>query len=108
KQRILLVDDEPQILVALEDLLSEEFVVFKADSAERALDLMGTERNIAVVITDQRMPRMTGDELSVRLRRTKGPESILVTGYADLAAVVRAVNEGQIFAYVTKPWDAED
>jgi len=104
----LVVDDEPQVLVALEDLLSDEFLVLTSESAESALRLVETEPNIAVVVSDQRMPKMQGDELFARLRKSVGAERILSTGFADLSAVVRAVNEGQIYAYVTKPWDPED
>jgi PAS domain S-box-containing protein len=107
RRRILLVDDEPQVLVALEDLLSDEFDVLKAQSGEDALKMIRGEPEIAVVITDQRMPKMTGDEFLTRLDKY-GATRILLTGYADLSAVVRAVNEGKIFAYVTKPWIAED
>jgi signal transduction histidine kinase/response regulator RpfG family c-di-GMP phosphodiesterase len=107
RRRVLLVDDEPQVLVALEDLLSEEFDVLKAQSGEDALRVMRREPEIAVVITDQRMPRMTGDEFLTRLDKHAATR-ILLTGYADLSAVIRAVNEGKIFAYVTKPWNAED
>lgn len=107
KRRVLLVDDEPQVLVALEDLLSEEFCVLKAQSGEDALRLIRGEPEIAVVITDQRMPKMTGDEFLMRLD-DHGATRILLTGYADLSAVIRAVNEGKIFAYVTKPWNADD
>jgi signal transduction histidine kinase/response regulator RpfG family c-di-GMP phosphodiesterase len=107
KRRVLLVDDEPQVLVALEDLLCDEFCVLKAQSAEDALKVIRGEPDIAVVITDQRMPRMTGDEFLTRLDKY-GATRILLTGYADLSAVIRAVNEGKIFAYVTKPWNAED
>jgi signal transduction histidine kinase/response regulator RpfG family c-di-GMP phosphodiesterase len=107
KRRILLVDDEPQVLVALEDLLSDEFFVLKAQSGEDALKLIRGEPEIAVVITDQRMPRMTGDEFLTRLD-DHGATRILLTGYADLSAVIRSVNEGKIFAYVTKPWNADD
>lgn len=107
-QRILLVDDEPQILVALEDLLSDQFLVHTADSAEGALRLMDELKDIAVVVTDQRMPKMSGDELVSRLAYNYGAQRILVTGYADLGAVVRAVNEGRIFAYATKPWNEDD
>ncbi len=107
KQQILLVDDEPQILVALEDLLSDRFVVYTAESGEDALQLMEHEENIAVVVTDQRMPKMAGDELVSRMDFHRA-QRIIVTGYADLNAVVRAVNEGHIYAYVTKPWNAED
>jgi len=107
KRRVLLVDDEPQVLVALEDLLSEEFQVLKAQSGEDALKVIRHEPEIAVVITDQRMPKMTGDEFLTRLDKHSATR-ILLTGYADLSAVIRAVNEGKIFAYVTKPWNAED
>lgn len=108
RETILVVDDEPQVLVALEDLLSDEFLVLKSESAERALRLVEDDPNIAVVISDQRMPKMKGDELFQRLRAKFGAERILATGFADLTAVIRAVNDGQIFAYVTKPWDPED
>ncbi|MET0793795.1 MAG: EAL domain-containing protein [Polyangiaceae bacterium] len=108
RETILVVDDEPQVLVALEDLLSDEFLVLKSESAENALHVAEREPNIAVVISDQRMPKMHGDELFKRLRGRFGAERILATGFADLTAVIRAVNDGQIFAYVTKPWDPED
>lgn len=108
RDTILVVDDEPQVLVALEDLLSDEFLVLKSESAERALRLVEDDPDIAVVISDQRMPKMKGDELFQRLRAKFGAERILATGFADLTAVIRAVNDGQIFAYVTKPWDPED
>jgi PAS domain S-box-containing protein len=108
RQSVLLVDDEPQVLIALEDLLSDQFNVFKTESAADALEIVQRERDIAVVITDQRMPRMSGDELLAALGDTSEASRILVTGFADLSAVVRAVNDGKIFAYVTKPWNADD
>ncbi|HWA72182.1 MAG TPA: response regulator [Polyangiaceae bacterium] len=108
RDRVLLVDDEPQVLVALEDLLSDQFTVFTADSAATALELVEQEPGIAVVMTDQRMPRMSGDELLVRLGDTSDATRILITAFADLAAVIRAVNEGKIFAYVKKPWNADE
>lgn len=108
RERVLLVDDEPQVLVALEDLLSEHFVVMTTDSPEKALRIANDEVDIAVVVTDQRMPAMTGDQLLSKLAVSSRASRILVTGYADLSAVIRAVNDGQIFAYVTKPWSPED
>jgi response regulator RpfG family c-di-GMP phosphodiesterase len=108
KDRVLLVDDEPQILVALEDVLSEKYVVFKADSGESALNLLARERDIAVVVTDQRMPKMNGDELLANLTGSFDASRIMVTGFADLSAVIRAVNDGRIFAYITKPWNPDD
>jgi diguanylate cyclase (GGDEF)-like protein/PAS domain S-box-containing protein len=108
KERVLLVDDEPQMLVALEDMLFEEFDVIKTGSPEQALRMVSEERDIAVVISDQRMPKMTGDELFTSLNGQSKATRILVTGFADLTAVIRAVNNGNIFAYVTKPWNPED
>jgi diguanylate cyclase (GGDEF)-like protein/PAS domain S-box-containing protein len=108
KERILLVDDEPQVLVALEDALSDDFVVLSTDEPERALRLAQEQPEIAVVISDQRMPLMSGSELLVRLRKCSLASRILTTGYADLSAVTRAVNEGQIFAYISKPWDRNE
>lgn len=108
RETILIVDDEPQVLVALDDLLSEDFLVRTSTSGEAALRVVEEEPDIAVVLSDQRMPKMQGDQLFQQLRARYGAERILATGFADLNAVIRAVNEGQIFAYVTKPWDPED
>jgi two-component system cell cycle sensor histidine kinase/response regulator CckA len=107
-ESVLLVDDEPQVLVALEDLLSDKFVVLKTTSPEGALELVRKRKEISVVISDQRMPSMSGDELFSRLGESSDAKRILVTGFADLTGVIRAVNEGKLFAYVTKPWDPED
>jgi response regulator RpfG family c-di-GMP phosphodiesterase len=108
KERVLLVDDEPQVLVALEDLLGEEFEIFKTESPEQALEIVRHNQGIAVVLSDQRMPKMTGDELLSRLGSSSAAKRILVTAFADLAAVIRAVNNGKIFGYVTKPWNPDD
>jgi diguanylate cyclase (GGDEF)-like protein/PAS domain S-box-containing protein len=105
---VLLVDDEPQVLVALDDLLCDEFDVFKTESAEQALNLAKDHPDLAVVVTDQRMPKVTGDQLVANLSGCSDAVRILLTGFADLSAVVRAVNDGHIFAYVTKPWNPDD
>ena len=108
KQRILLVDDEPQVLLALEDLLGDSFAVLKTASPEEALKMVANDRDIAVVLSDQRMPQMTGDELLSRIDASSDAKRILVTAFADLSAVIRAVNNGKLFAYVTKPWNPND
>jgi diguanylate cyclase (GGDEF)-like protein/PAS domain S-box-containing protein len=106
--RVLVVDDEPQILIALRDLLEPDFDVVSTDQPEKALRIAEQDPEMAVVLSDQRMPGMTGDELLARLEQHSSASRILCTGYADLQAVVRSVNEGKIFAYVTKPWDGAD
>lgn len=106
--RVLVVDDEPQVLLALQDLLEEDFEVTTTDKPEQALELAEADPELAVVLSDQRMPGMSGDELLSQLRLHSNATRILCTGYADLKAVVRSVNEGKIFAYVTKPWDGVD
>jgi PAS domain S-box-containing protein len=106
---VLLVDDDPQVLVALQDLLEGDFEITTTDQPEKALRIAAEDPDLAVVMSDQRMPRITGDELLARLREQQSNATlILCTGYADLNAVVRSVNEGKIFAYVTKPWDGVD
>src|SRR5206468_2437336 len=93
---ILVVDDEPDILVALEDLFEDSYRVLKATSPLQALDLLRQEPDIAVIVSDQRMPEMQGDEFLARARRLSSAEAILLTGYADLKAVIGAVNNGRI------------
>ncbi|HEY3253219.1 MAG TPA: response regulator, partial [Polyangiaceae bacterium] len=70
--------------------------------------MVANDRDIAVVLSDQRMPQMTGDELLARIDASSDAKRILVTAFADLSAVIRAVNNGQLFAYVTKPWNPND
>jgi len=108
RSRVLVVDDEPQILTALEDVLGDEYDVLTASSPVLALRLLETDKNIAVVISDQRMPGMTGDELLALLADLSDATRVMVTGYSEISAVIRAVNSGRIFAYVTKPWQTSD
>jgi PAS domain S-box-containing protein len=102
---ILVVDDEPDILVALEDLFENDYRVLSTTSPLKALDIIDKEPDIAIIISDQRMPEMAGDEFLAKARHLSDAEAILLTGYADLKAVIGAVNKGRIMAYVPKPWD---
>lgn len=103
--RLLCVDDEPYVLNALMRLFRSHYEVGIATSGAQALQLMDT-LPFDVVISDQRMPGMSGVELLSRIR-TKHPRAmrILLTGYADLEATLDAVNRGEVFRYVTKPWN---
>ncbi|MGO4388993.1 response regulator [Microvirga sp. 2YAF29] len=104
---ILVVDDEPDILVALEDLFEGDYRVLTASSPIKALDIIKHEPDIAIIISDQRMPEMPGDEFLAKARISTNAEAILLTGYADLKAVIGAVNKGRIMAYMPKPWDPD-
>ncbi|MEG9454926.1 response regulator, partial [Methylobacterium ajmalii] len=102
---ILAVDDEPDILVALEDLLEDEYRVLTTSRPAEALEMIAAEPDIDVILSDQRMPGLTGDALLAQAREISDAQAILLTGYADISAVVSALNRGGITGYVTKPWD---
>ncbi|UHC18470.1 response regulator [Methylobacterium currus] len=102
---ILAVDDEPDILVALEDLFEDEYRVLTTSRPAEALELIAAEPDIDVILSDQRMPGLTGDALLAQAREISDAQAILLTGYADISAVVSALNRGGITGYVTKPWD---
>jgi signal transduction histidine kinase/response regulator RpfG family c-di-GMP phosphodiesterase len=101
---VLVVDDEPRILDALRDLLSESFEVVSSADPLTALDIL-RRFQFAVILADQRMPGLTGDEFLARAQDLSDATRILVTGYADIDALIRAVNDGQIHTYVSKPWE---
>lgn len=108
KPAILLVDDEPEILTSLKGLLRREFTLFTAESGDEALEIL-RKNVIQVIMTDQRMPEMTGSELLCKAKQLSGDSvRIIFTGYADIKAVVDAVNHGQLYRYITKPWDPDD
>ncbi len=104
KPRVLLVDDEERILRSLGLLLRMQYQVFATSDGYEALDILKREK-IHVLISDQRMPIMSGSEL-LRQARDIAPDTIriLLTGYADADAALASVNEGEIFRYITKPW----
>lgn len=108
KIRVLFVDDEEGNLNAFRSTFRREWHVFLASSGADALELLEKEP-VDVIISDQRMPGMTGDAfLTIARERYPNTMRILLTGYADLEAVVAAVNSSGIYAYATKPWDEND
>lgn len=105
---ILCVDDEVCILKSLErSLLLEKYEVLTAKSGMEALQILEVrEGQIDLIIVDQRMPEMTGDEFLKLARHRFGPiTSIMLSGYADLGSLMRAINEGEIYRFIAKPWD---
>jgi putative two-component system response regulator len=106
--KMLIVDDEVANLRLLERLFSRQFECLMAPSGEEAIRLL-EQHDVAILITDQRMPQMTGIELlkhSARLRPHM--VRILLTGYTDVEVLVDAVNSGLVYMYVTKPWNNDD
>ena len=102
---VLIVDDEPQLVTAMTDLLDEDYRVVGTTSPQSALNVLREDPGIQVIISDQRMPVMTGDEFLFRAGEISSATRILATAYADLGAVISAVNRGKIFNYIRKPWE---
>ena len=102
---LLVIDDEPSILSALKRQFRRSNQVYIANSAEEGLELMKTYP-IQVIISDQRMPGMNGTAFFDQVK-TNYPNAIrlLLTGYADIQSVIEAINDGNIYRYITKPWD---
>lgn len=103
---VLAVDDEEQILTSIEDLFEDRYTVIKAVGGAAGLEVLRSQA-VDVIVSDQRMPGMSGDEFLMHAQRYSSASRVLVTGYADYEALQRAVNHGKIFAYISKPWDPE-
>jgi DNA-binding NtrC family response regulator len=105
---LLIVDDEKEILRSLTLTFEDDYEVFTASNGPEALTLLERE-DIALVIADQRMPEMTGVEFLIKtLQINPRIIRIILTGYTDTAALIQAINEGQIYQYITKPWDRQE
>jgi DNA-binding NtrC family response regulator len=108
RRPILVVDDEPEMLFSVRNLLRREFDVHTASSGAEGIKIL-QEHVIHLVMTDQRMPEMTGVELLQRVKNEHpGAMRLIFTGYADIKAVIDAINQGNVFRFVTKPWEPED
>jgi signal transduction histidine kinase len=108
RHTILVVDDEPDVVKSVKDLLRLDYRVLGATSASEGLRLLQSEE-VHIVMTDQRMPEMTGVEFLSQVRGDT-PEAIrlLFTGYADIKAVIDAINQGNVYRYISKPWDPDE
>ena len=106
--KIMIVDDEPANLRVLERLFRPEYQVVTAPSGAEALALL-EQHDVALLISDQRMPGMTGIELMIRTVDIR-PQMVklLLTGYTDVGALIEALNSGLVYRYLTKPWNNDD
>jgi CheY-like chemotaxis protein len=106
KSRILIVDDEEAILETMKYTFEDEYEVHTSNGGERALRIFEEDGPFAAVVTDQRMPGMTGVEFLARVyERYPNTMRIILTGFADMDAVVKAINDGHAYAYIAKPWE---
>ena len=108
KINILYVDDEVENLYAFKAAFRRIYNVFVAESGSEGREVLD-ENDIQVILTDQRMPEITGVEfLESIIEFYPDPIRILVTGYSDINTVINAVNKGQIYKYISKPWNNDD
>jgi len=105
KARVLFIDDEERILSALKSLFRDRYHVFTTTDCHKALDFV-SKYDMHVIVSDQRMPEMLGVEF-LRRSREISPNTvrILLTGYSDLAAIVGSMNDGEVYRFISKPWD---
>jgi len=109
KPKMLVVDDEPDNLDLLYRTFRRDFNVLKAESGIRALEVLESEGEVAVIISDQRMPEMKGTEfLSKTVFQFPNTVRIILTGFTDIEDLVDAINSGQVYKYITKPWDPNE
>jgi signal transduction histidine kinase len=108
KHTLLVVDDEPDVVESVQDLLRRRYRVLGATRARDGIVLLRQEE-VHIVMSDQRMPEMTGVEFLHQVRE-EYPDCtrLLFTGYADIRAVVDAINQGHVYRYITKPWDPDE
>ena len=105
KLKLMVVDDELDNLDLLYRTFRRDFKVFKASDARTALEILDKEGEMAVIISDQRMPEMNGTEFfGLTVERFPDTIRILLTGFTDVEDLVEAINSGQVFRYITKPW----
>jgi len=108
KSRILIVDDEEAILETMRFTFEDEYEVFTSPDARQALEILDENAPIAAVITDQRMPNMTGVEFLAEVYAHHPTTTrIILTGFADMEAILKAINDGHVYAYITKPWEPD-
>ncbi|MCC6640233.1 MAG: response regulator [Deltaproteobacteria bacterium] len=109
RSRLLIVDDEDAILETMTYTFEDDYEVLTATDPRRALELLDEYPPIAAVITDQRMPGMTGVEFLTRVYEKHPTTSrIILTGFADMEAILRAINDGHVYAYISKPWEPDE
>lgn len=105
---VLYIDDEVDNLTSFKATFRRNFNIITSDSPDEAMRILEKEP-IQVILSDQRMPKMTGIEFFEKIQSVfPNPIRILITGYTDINAVIDAINRGQVYKYLTKPWIEDD
>lgn len=108
KPNILYVDDESNNLTGFKATFRRDYRVYTAESGKEALEILN-DRDFQVIISDQRMPGMTGVDFFESIKESHPePVRMLLTGYSDIESVIKAINEGNVYRYITKPWEEQD
>ena len=109
RPKVLVVDDEQEVLRSVHDLLRIDYQVITCQSGQEAVEYLKAAPDVAVILSDQRMPGMSGVEVLQQAQSLR-PETtrLLFTAYADIHAVIDAINQGHVFRYITKPWEPEE
>ncbi|MDP1727071.1 MAG: response regulator [Bacteroidota bacterium] len=107
KYNILYVDDEADNLVVFKSAFKKYYHIFTANSASEGIEVL-KENEIAVIITDQRMPEMTGIQFLKGIPEVPENIRMILTGFSDMQAIIEAINSGYVYKYVSKPWDKNE
>ena len=107
KPEILYIDDEEDNLLVFKAAFRRHYKVHTAQSGEEGLEIL-KEKDVSLVITDQRMPRMTGVQFLQHLPEDKDLIRMILTGYSDMESIIEAINTGKVYRYIVKPWDKEE
>ena len=108
RPRILVVDDEEAILETMTFTFQDDYEVFTSSDARRALEVLDEQAPVAAVLTDQRMPNMSGVEFVTEVcKRHPSTVRMILTGFSDMDAIIKAINDGHVYAYITKPWEPD-
>ena len=108
RPQILVVDDEEAILETMTFTFEDDYEVHTSTDARRALELLDEREDVAVVLTDQRMPNMSGVEFLKEVwKRHPATVRMILTGFADMDAIIEAINDGHVYAYIAKPWEPD-
>lgn len=107
-QKVLIVDDEENVLRSLARVLGEDYELYLAGSGSEGLDILRQEDSFAVLLVDYRMPQMDGAEFLSQAKEYTDAVAIMLTGYPEMATVEEAIAKGNVFLFLAKPCPADD